>query len=214
MARTTALSRERIVTAAVEMLDAAGPDALTFRALNARLQTGFGAIYHHVANKDELLIAATDRVLTDAVPADAPGASPEDRIRATALSVFDAIDRHAWVAAQLARAATQPAVLRFFERIGQHVQAMGVPGPAQFGAASALLFHILGAAAQNAALARSVDASGDRRDFLTALATSFDPDGYPFLHAVSAELSEHDDRAQFLTGIDLILAGIVADRAM
>ena len=37
----------RLVRAAIEILDADGEDALTFRALAGRLATGPGAIYHH-----------------------------------------------------------------------------------------------------------------------------------------------------------------------
>ena len=57
--------------AAIEILDKDGEDALTFRALTAHLATGSGAIYWHVADKHELLAAATDhiiaRVMTEAV---------------------------------------------------------------------------------------------------------------------------------------------------
>ena len=49
--RTDALSKERIVDAAIEILDADGENALTFRALAARLATGSGAIYQHIENK-------------------------------------------------------------------------------------------------------------------------------------------------------------------
>src|SRR4051812_21013401 len=91
--REDALSRERIVAAAVELLDAAGESGLTFRALSARLRTGPGAIYWHVANKDELLGAATDAVLAGTlVPA--AGRTPEQAIREIALGLFDAIDEH------------------------------------------------------------------------------------------------------------------------
>ncbi len=40
-----ALSRDVIVQAATEILDAEGEDALTLRALTVRLATGYGAIY-------------------------------------------------------------------------------------------------------------------------------------------------------------------------
>ena len=62
--RTDALSKQRIVAAAIEILDAGGESALTFRALAARLATGSEAIYRHVASKNELLTAATDDVIT------------------------------------------------------------------------------------------------------------------------------------------------------
>ena len=61
--RTEALSRERIIEAAVELLDADGEGGLTFRVLTERLATGPGAIYWHVANKDELLSTATNDVI-------------------------------------------------------------------------------------------------------------------------------------------------------
>jgi hypothetical protein len=35
---------------------------------------------------------------------------------------------------------------------------------------------------------------------------------YPFLHQVAAQLPGHDDREQFLAGIDIILAGITTAR--
>jgi len=61
--RTDALSRELIVRAATEILDADGETALTFSALTRHLSTGYGAVYHHVANKSDLLAAAADEVI-------------------------------------------------------------------------------------------------------------------------------------------------------
>ncbi|MBJ6764564.1 helix-turn-helix transcriptional regulator [Myxococcaceae bacterium JPH2] len=56
--REDALSRARIIEAAVELLDDEGESGLTFRALATRLATGAGAIYWHIANKNELLAHA------------------------------------------------------------------------------------------------------------------------------------------------------------
>ncbi|WP_432837483.1 TetR/AcrR family transcriptional regulator [Dactylosporangium sp. CA-092794] len=213
--REDALSRERIVDAAVEMLDTAGEGGLTFRALSAQLRTGPGAIYWHVTNKSELLAAATDAVLAGVTTADAAGDTPEATIRTVALGVFDAIDAHPWIGAQLARVASQSATLQIFERIGQQVQALGVPGTAQFDAASALLNYILGVAGQNAANARAQEPGTNRSDVLgaeSAVWASLDPGRYPFIRNIAGQLRDHDDRAQFLAGLDLILAGIAGLR--
>ena len=35
-----------------------------------------------------------------------------------------------------------------------------------------------------------------------------DPDDFAFTRTVAAQLRDHDDREQFLAGLDLILAGI------
>jgi AcrR family transcriptional regulator len=209
--RDDALSRERIVDAAVELLDVAGESGLTFRALAAHLKTGPGAIYWHVANKSELLIAATDAVLADAMAADVADATPQDAIRAVALGVFDAIDVHPWVGSELSRAAPQPAMLRVFERIGRQVQALDVPAAARFTSASALLNYILGVGRQNAANARALGPGANRTEFLENVAAGWanlDPGDYPFTRSVAGQLRDHDDRVQFLDGIDLILAGI------
>ena len=130
--RTDALSKERIVAAAIEILDTEGEAALTFRALAARLATGSGAIYWHVANKDELLAAATDGVIARAMAGVVSGAEPRAAIRSSALAVFDAIDAHPWVGTQLSREPWQPALVQIFEGLGRPLQALGVPVRAQF----------------------------------------------------------------------------------
>ncbi|WP_158885555.1 TetR/AcrR family transcriptional regulator [Amycolatopsis anabasis] len=218
--RAEALSRERIVEAAVELLDEAGAGGLTFRALTERLATGPGAIYWHVANKDELLAAATDAVVAAALaiePAESPG-SPQDEIRAVAFGLFDAIVEHPWLATQLStqlsRVPWGPVTPRIFESVGRQVRALGVPEGGWFTATSALVHYVLGAAGQNAANHASVRALGadvDRVDFLDAVARAWDeldPDDYPFVRAVANEMRAHDDREQFLAGVDLILTGI------
>lgn len=158
--RQEPLSRERIVDAAVELLDTAGERGLTFRALAERLATGPGAIYWHVTGKAELLAAATDAVIAPAVaPAVAPAdteATPEQAIRTLALGIFDALDTHPWAGPQLTLAERHSPLLRVFEGIGRQVQALGVPESTRFTAASALMSYILGVAGQNAAGSWSV----------------------------------------------------------
>ncbi|MFG2955773.1 TetR family transcriptional regulator [Streptomyces sp. NPDC048291] len=222
--RTDALSRERIVEAAVELLDTAGESGLTFRALTERLATGPGAIYWHVANKDELLAAATDAVVTAAVVPrsgeSGPPASPQDGIRGVALGLFDAIARHPWLptqlAAQLSRSPAGTVTPRIFESIGQRVRALDVPESSWFTVTSALVHYVLGAAGQNAvnsAIGRALPPGVDRAGFLDTVSAAWkdlDPDEYPFTRAVADQMRGHDDREQFLDGVDLVLAGITA----
>ncbi|WP_033280941.1 TetR/AcrR family transcriptional regulator [Streptomyces sp. NRRL F-525] len=222
--RTEALSRERIVEAAVELLDAVGEDGLTFRTLTERLATGPGAIYWHVANKGELLGAATDAVVAAALAVEPAGSpdTPQDGIRAVALGLFEAIEEHPWLATQLATQISHspwgPVAPRLFENIGRQVRALGVPEAGWFTSTSALMHYILGAAGQNAANTASASASAstlgpdvDRARFLDAVSTAWeelDPDDYPFTRAVASQVRGHDDREQFLAGIDLVLAGV------
>lgn len=214
--RIEALSRERIVEAAVELLDATGETGLTFRALTERLATGPGAIYWHVTNKDELLAAATDALVAAALAVE-PAGAPEERIRAVALGLYDAIDDHPWLATQLStqisRGPSGSVTTRIFESLGRQVRALGAPESSWFTTTSALMFYVLGAAGQNATNARTFSPDVGRTEFLDAASTAWealDPDEYPFTRAVAGQLRDHDDREQFLAGITLILAGVTA----
>ncbi|WNV86357.1 TetR family transcriptional regulator [Umezawaea sp. Da 62-37] len=207
------LSRERIVEAAIGLLDSEGEGGLTFRALAKRLVTGPGAIYWHVKDKDELVGAATDAVVAATMAVDVVGATPREVVRALALGVFDAIEVHPWIGSQLARDPWRSPILRVFEQIGRQVQALGVAEAELFTAASALLNHILGVGGQNVADRRGVRPDASRDEVLDAVAeawASLDAEEYAFTRIVAGQLRDHDDREEFLAGIDLILAGITA----
>ncbi|OWQ48285.1 TetR family transcriptional regulator [Roseateles noduli] len=228
--REDSLSRDRIVDASIELLDSAGEGGLTFRALSERLATGPGAIYWHVANKGDLLVAACDAVIAGvmaAVTAEVTAAqvnanadaqagaqSPEDTIRALALGMFDAMDEHPWIGSALFQSAGALPTVRLFECIGQQVRALGAPAAGEWSATSALLHYILGVGGQNAANRLSAQTRElDREDFLGEVAqawTALDERDYPFTRSVADQLQGHDDRGDFLAGIDLILGGIKA----
>ncbi|MEW9552552.1 TetR/AcrR family transcriptional regulator [Nonomuraea sp. NPDC050783] len=223
--RRQVLTRERIIETAVELLDTTGADALTVRALTSRLATGPGAIYWHIGNMSELLEAATDAVVATALaprsaePAEPAGAgeaaaTPQDEIRAAALGLFDAVTRHPWLAAQLAVQFTRnpwgPVTLRIFESIGRPVRALGVPRSEWFAVASTLVHYLLGATTQTSQNAAPLSAA-DRAAFLDTASRAWqelDPDDYPFVRAIAEQMRGHDDREQFLTGVDLVLTGI------
>ena len=210
--RTEALSRDVIVKAATEILDAEGEDALTLRALTVRLTTGYGAIYYHVADRNDLLAAATDHVIARVVTGLVADAEPQQTLRAIALGIFDAIAAHPWAGAQLTREPWRPALLDIYEIISEQLQALNVPQRGLSDSAGVLVNYILGVAGQNAANARALASSKmDRSAFLATVAAQWaqlDPAKYPSVHKARTQLREHDDREQFLAGIDLILAGI------
>lgn len=211
--REEALSRERIVDAAIALLDDEGEAALTFRALAARLSTGPGAIYWHITNKDELLVAATDVVIGRVLSAVNAHGSPKQAVHSLALAVFEAIDAHPWLGAELVRNPAPKARLQIFERLGRLVQALRAPPRAQFTATMVLGSYIISESRQNAENGRLYDPRPERSAFLEKMAAEWqalDPDLFPFTRSVANRLREHDDQAEFLAGVDLILAGIAA----
>jgi AcrR family transcriptional regulator len=214
--RADSLSRDQIVAASIEILDRSGENGLTFRALSERLATGPGAIYWHIANKNELLIAACDAIVAGVLSAPLVGAKPRAALRTLALGLFDAIDAHPWIGSALTHAPGQLPAVRVLEAIGQQVRALGVPDNEQWVTVGALLSFILGVGGQNAANRQFGRANGlDRSDFLDAVATAWsqlDADKYSFARSMAGRLRGHDDRADFLAGLDLILRGIDVSR--
>src|SRR5919198_5854448 len=103
----------------------------------------------------ELIVkAATDDIVAGVLTGMVVDAEPREALRAVALSLFDAIDAHPWVGAQLSREPWRPALLEIYECIGGLLDALGVPEHALFDAAGALVNYVLGVAGQNAANAR------------------------------------------------------------
>ena len=212
--RESALTRELIVETSIELLDESDAKGLTFRKLAAVLATGPGAIYWHVANKDELMIAATDSVLAEVFEAVRSDATPAEVIRGVALSVFEAIDNHPWLGAQLAYNSWHSTMLRIFDLVGQQLQLAGVKPKDQFFCATALVSFTVGAGSQSAINPGLREEMGSREEQLQAMVdewTQLPVDEYPFVHDVADEMSNHDDAEQFIAGIDMIMSGAGVD---
>lgn len=215
--REESLSRDRIIEASIELLDSSGESGLTFRALSERLATGPGAIYWHIANKSELLAAACDAVVARTMN-ETVVTTPEATIHAVALGLFDVIDAHPWVGSALTNSPGLSPIVRILERVGQQIRALGVPDEQQWASVGALMAYILGVSRQNAANGQLARTRGlDRSDFLEAVSTAWsqlDPQEYPFARSIARQIRDHDDRVDFLAGIDLILSGIKSSRGV
>ena len=209
--REESLSRDRIIDVSIELLDGSGEGGLTFRALSERLATGAGAIYWHVANKSELLAAACDAVVARTMN-EIVATTPEATIRAVALGFFDVIDEHPWVGSALTSSPELSPIVHILEPLGRQIRAFGVPDKQEWAAVGALMAYILGVSRQNAANGEFARTRGlDRSDFLEAVSTAWsqlDPKAYPFARSVARKIRDHDDREDYIAGIDLILAGI------
>ena len=103
-------------------------------------------------------------------------------------------------------------MVQLWEQIGRPVEELGVPEGSLFTAVSTLVSYIVGVGSQNAVNTRSLAAHHNRDDFLNAVARweSLDPAEHPFVRRLAGQLRAHDDRAEFLAGIDIILSGLTA----
>jgi TetR/AcrR family transcriptional regulator, tetracycline repressor protein len=128
MEPTTRLSRDAVVDGALGLLDAEGLDALTIRRLAQSLGVTPMALYWHVKNKDELLLAVCERVwsLADVAGID-PDLEPLDQLRSLFLSILSAVRAHPAAAPLLTRSGARynkacfdvtEVALKTFDRLG------------------------------------------------------------------------------------------------
>ena len=90
------LNRETILDAAFELAEAEGVAALTMRKLGQALDVQAMSLYHHLANKDELIDEMVDRVFAEIDLPSMNAAEWKPAIRARSVSVRQALLRHRW----------------------------------------------------------------------------------------------------------------------
>lgn len=215
-AKRASLSLDAVVSEAVALLDEAGEQALTFRALASRLGAGVGSVYWYVSSKDELLDRASDHVLESVLAAtDHLGeGDPVDDARTLAVTLFDAIVARPWLAAYFMRnTEQQPNALRLFDRLGRQIMRLRLTRHETFNAVSAITGFVIGTAADlSQQPPREVREGLTTPDEHLSQAVdqwrALDAEEFPFLHHVLDEFASHDDAQQFRAGLDLLLAGI------
>lgn len=93
------LSRERVLRAATALADASGVEALTMRRLAQDLGVEAMSLYHHVANKEEILDGIVDAVVAEIID-EAGTVGPADTwketMRARILAARRVMLRHPW----------------------------------------------------------------------------------------------------------------------
>jgi AcrR family transcriptional regulator len=195
------LSIDRIVTTAVDVLDAEGVDGLTMRRLAERLGAGAMSVYWHVGNKEAVFDLALDAVL-----AYQPPARPETETgdwREDILHMLEdwrtAMLRHPWSAALLPRRALGPNMLGRLDLLSRTLSAAGVADADLNVAIWSLWNFVMGATVTRGNFERTDDDRAAAQQHLTEY--------YPAI-ARSRLLLDNDWDGAFRKGLDLLLDGI------
>ncbi|MEU4693607.1 TetR/AcrR family transcriptional regulator C-terminal domain-containing protein [Actinoplanes sp. NPDC023714] len=121
MAGRAALSRERVLAAAVAIADTEGLKALTMRRLAADLGVEAMSLYHHLPSKDALLDGIVEAVIAEVraeVPARSGEADWRTDIRGRFLTARRVMLRHPWAPGLLtSRKAIPPIVYGYYDEI-------------------------------------------------------------------------------------------------
>src|SRR5512135_1368374 len=137
------LSRDRILRAALALVDEGGLESLTMRKLAQKLGFEAMSLYNYVANKDDVLDGILDLVL-DESELPSPIGDWETAIRRSAVSVHEALRRHPWACALLMSARVRPARLRYMDSLLGRLREAGFSAETTYTAYHVLDAHILG----------------------------------------------------------------------
>jgi len=206
------LTRERIVAAAAALVDEAGPDALTMRAVAQRLGAGAMSLYRHVGSREDLLDLVLEAMAAEAPETPLTGDWRAD-LAAIARGVRAGLVRRPHLTVLLtSRAGRGGAELPMLER------TFGVLHAAGFSSRDAVLVnHALGNYVAGAALWEAVGLAGSsgedraaRRRAVAATIADLPPERFPNLAWVGGSLvaGSLDDRFEF--GLAALLDGFAA----
>ena len=124
--RATALSRDEIVRAAIEVADAEGPEAVSMRRIARELNSGTMSLYWHIGSKEELLDLMIDSIAADAEAPEPSGDWRKD-LRAIACTTRASLHRHPWAVNFMGgRPPTGPKTLRNLERSLSSLDGLGL----------------------------------------------------------------------------------------
>jgi TetR/AcrR family transcriptional regulator, tetracycline repressor protein len=119
MTRRETLTREKVLHAAMALVDEDGLDGLSMRRLAAALDVHVMSLYNHVSNKADLLDGIAEHAFNQVELPDPELAWPE-QVRALALSMYHVFSRHPAVPVALVTDQANPTsarALRPFDRL-------------------------------------------------------------------------------------------------
>lgn len=144
MARPVRITRADVLDATLALAEADGLDAVTMRAVAARLDVTPMALYRHVGDKQGLLDGLVERLLDD-LPVPDPALPWDARLGALAAGLRDVGRRHPDAFPLLfRRPATAPIALRRRDAVCDALRDAGVPADRVPGAERLLSSLLLG----------------------------------------------------------------------
>jgi AcrR family transcriptional regulator len=199
------LAREQVLRTAIALADAGGIESLSMRRLGVELGVEAMSLYHHVANKSDLLDGMVDGVFAEI---DLPSGDQgwREAMRRRALSARAVMARHPW-ATQLMESRTTPgpATLRHHDQVLGILRGAGFSVPMAAHAFSLLDSYIYGFALQEATLPFE---TGEQTAALAESILARAAGEYPHLTELTVEYimkPGYDHGAEFAFGLELIL---------
>jgi AcrR family transcriptional regulator len=205
------LNADRILDAAISLLDRDGPEAFTMRALAQQLGVGTMAVYSYFKGKDEINDAVAQRLLESIeLP---PGGSPDPRgeLREVCLGVYRLFTEHPSALQLLTlRPVRGDDAITVIDRMLGLLRRTGLAPAEATRAHVSLMQYTVGSALWNTRRARALCEEGVRERVRSKL-ESLPAERYPARVALAPELLcvQDDGSAQYEVGLDGMLRGLL-----
>ncbi|MEV0078289.1 TetR/AcrR family transcriptional regulator C-terminal domain-containing protein [Nocardia neocaledoniensis] len=200
---------DKIISAAVRLVDEEGAAALSMRNLAQRLDTGTAVLYRAVSGRAELVGMVVDHVFgeVDLELDTAPRGDWQQSCRVAAQAMFDTLAMHRGIAPLLIeQVPTGPHVLTLRERFLAILLDAGFAPEDAARAYATLARYVVGFAAQ----LHTTDEPDREPARLTALFQALDPGEYPATLAVAHCLPKQRLEDEFRFGLEMIVSGLGA----
>lgn len=204
-----ALTRHRVLSAALELADTGGLEALSMRRLGEAVGVEAMSLYNHVSNKEDLLDGMIDLVFGE-VELPEPGGDWRLAMRRRAASMRQVLSRHRWAIGLMeSRSTPGPATLRHHDAVLGCLRQGGLSLTLTAHAVSVLDSYIYGFALQEKAL--PFDTPQETAELAESIMSGFGAGEYPYLTEIATAHVMRPGYAygdEFAFGLDLILDGL------
>ena len=217
------LTKDQVFRAAVRVADEGGIAALTMRRLAEELGVEAMSLYHHVADKDEVLAGMVDVVVseistrepeTGTLPGGA-GGNWKTAVRHTILAAREVLLGHPWAPSVIeSRTTMSPTVMRYYDSLIRLLREGGLSVSLVHHAMHALGSRALGFTQELFAPDNDDNPGLD----VAAIIRGDLADEYPYMTEIAViETAKHDkdstlgwcdDQIEFEFGLDLLLDGL------
>jgi AcrR family transcriptional regulator len=209
--RPPRISREEIIGTARRIVTEEGVDRLTMRRLATEVGSTPMALYHHVRDKDELLLLLLEDYAARARRPELPD-DPRERVVVAADAIHEVLAGCPWIVEVLsADDLMAEAALWFVEQIVDGLVACGLPLDRAVHGYRAIWHYTAGAIMIRATAARR-RARDDRPTHRERVFAGLDPDELPRLAAVADRWESLTAQDTYLGGLRALVDGLVAAR--
>ncbi|HEY5833279.1 TetR/AcrR family transcriptional regulator [Streptomyces sp.] len=205
------LNPDRILDAALILLDRDGAEAFTMRALAQQLGVGTMAVYSHFRGKDEISDAVAQRLLDTIELPPGGSAEPVGELREVCRQVYRLFTEHPSALQLLTiRPLRGDDAIAVIDRMLTLLSRAGLSRADAVHAHVALMQYTVGSALWNTRRARALCEEGVR-ERVRAKIEALPPERYPALVSLAPELicAQDDGGAQYEHGLDGLLRGLL-----